>query len=166
MSTKFILDACCGCRMFWFNKNHPNVIYMDNRELDETMCDGRRIVVKPDVIGDFRHMPFPDGSFRLVVFDPPHLKRAGASSWLARKYGKLNPETWQDDLRAAFSECFRVLIPNGFLIFKWNEDQIKIYDVVKLSPEQPLFGQRHGKTHWLVFMKTDPQLDTIHGDQR
>ena len=58
--------------MFWFEKNHPNVVYMDIRECDETTRDKRRIRVAPDVKGDFRDMPFPDNSFRMVVFDPPH----------------------------------------------------------------------------------------------
>ena len=31
MKDKFILDACCGGRMFWENKKHPNTIYIDNR---------------------------------------------------------------------------------------------------------------------------------------
>lgn len=150
---KFILDACCGCRMFWFEKEQPNTVYMDYRETNETTHDGRKIVVRPDVIGDFRKMPFPDESFRMVIFDPPHLKRAGNNSWLVRKYGKLDPITWQDDIRAGFQESFRVLIPGGFLIFKWNENQIPIYSVVHLAPEKPLFGQKKGKTHWLVFMK-------------
>lgn len=150
---KIILDACCGCRMFWFEKEQPNTVYMDFREIDETTHDGRRIVVRPDVIGDFRKMPFQDESFRLVIFDPPHLKHAGERSWLARKYGRLDPKTWQDDLRAGFLECFRVLVPCGFLIFKWNEEQIPIYTVVRMAPERPLFGQKKGKTHWLVFMK-------------
>ena len=150
---KFILDACCGCRMFWFDKNHPNVLYMDNRECDEMTFDNRRIRVAPDIKGDFRKMPFPDNSFRMVVFDPPHLKRAGDKSWLARKYGKLNPETWQEDIRAGFAECFRVLIPGGFLVFKWNEDQIPIFSVVNLISERPLFVQNKGKTHWLIYMK-------------
>lgn len=98
-------------------------------------------------------IPFEDGSFRMVVFDPPHLIRAGEKSWLAQKYGKLDKETWRDDLKQGFNECFRVLEPGGFLIFKWNEDQVKVTEVSKLFPVQPLFGQRGGKTHWLVFMK-------------
>ena len=57
---KAVLDACCGFRMFWFDKSHPAVFYMDNQELE---------------------------------------------------------------------------------------------DVLKLAPVAPLFGQRAGKTHWLVFMK-------------
>lgn len=50
---------------------------MDNRQLTDTLCDGRTLNVNPDVIADFRDMPFPDESFYLVVFDPPHLINAG-----------------------------------------------------------------------------------------
>lgn len=149
---KTILDACCGSRMFWFDKTNPNTVYMDNRTLDTTLCDGRRLVVSPDVVGDFRDMPFADDSFRLVVFDPPHLARAGETSWTAKKYGVLS-ETWPRDLRQGFDECMRVLEPNGVLIFKWNEDQIKLFEILKLIPYKPLFGDKRSKTHWLVFMK-------------
>jgi len=152
---KPILDACCGSRMFWFDKADPRAVFMDMRQYVGTACDGRTINVTPDVVGDFRDMPFDDGSFRMVVFDPPHLIRAGESSWLAQKYGKLNAATWSDDLKQGFSECMRVLAPGGILIFKWNEDQIKVTEVAKVFPVQPLFGQRGGKTHWLVFMKTE-----------
>lgn len=31
---KIILDACCGSRMFWFNREHPDVLYVDSRELN------------------------------------------------------------------------------------------------------------------------------------
>ena len=79
---KKILDACCGSRMFWFDKNNPDVIFADNRELETTLCDGRKLVIKPDEKVDFRDMPYPDNSFKLVVFDPPHLIHAGESSWL------------------------------------------------------------------------------------
>ena len=82
-----ILDACCGSRMFWFNRNNPDVIFADNRKLETTLCDGRALVIDPDVIIDFRNMPFDDNTFDLVVFDPPHLIRAGEKSWLAKKYG-------------------------------------------------------------------------------
>lgn len=88
-----ILDACCGSRMFWYNKKNPNVTYMDNRVLHTTLSDGRKLIIEPDVIGDFRNMPFPDNSFYQVIFDPPHLIHAGANSWLAKKYGVLNGDT-------------------------------------------------------------------------
>jgi len=90
-----------------------------------------------------------------VAFDPPHLVRAGPKSWLAAKYGKLS-EDWREDLRQGFAECFRVLASDGVLVFKWNETQVKLREVLALTPHQPLFGNTSGKkagTHWLVFMK-------------
>ncbi|MDF2510445.1 MAG: hypothetical protein K0S04_311 [Herbinix sp.] len=149
---KLILDACCGSRMFWFNRNHPNAIYMDIRKLEDTLCDNRKLIVNPDIVADFRCMPFNDCSFKLVVFDPPHLLHAGEKSWLAKKYGKLEP-TWETDLKKGFEECMRVLEPGGTLIFKWNEDQIKLKQLLDVIGQQPLFGDRRSKTHWLVYMK-------------
>lgn len=149
---KQILDACCGSRMFWFDKEHPAAVFMDNRSMGKTLCDGRRFEVRPDLIADFREIPFPDESFRLVVFDPPHLCRAGESSWLGIKYGILK-STWQDDLRRGFEECMRVLMDYGVLILKWSEDQINTGDILKLLPVQPLFGHRRGRSIWLCFMK-------------
>ncbi|WP_339182839.1 class I SAM-dependent methyltransferase [Paenibacillus sp. FSL R5-0701] len=148
-----VLDACCGSRMFWFDKQNDDVVYADIRELTDTLCDGRTLNVAPDVISDFRNMPFEDESFYMVVFDPPHLLKAGDESWLAKKYGKLNPDTWKDDIKLGFAECMRVLKPNGTLIFKWNEDQVSLAELKKLFPQPPLFGNKRSKTHWIVFMK-------------
>ncbi len=147
-----VLDATCGSRMIWFDKQNPDALYMDNRQLTTTLCDGRILNVNPDVIADFRNMPFADNAFYLVVFDPPHLLKAGESSWLAKKYGVLE-DTWQDDIRQGFDECMRVLKPNGTLIFKWNEEQVKLGELLKIISQKPLFGNRRSKTHWLVFMK-------------
>lgn len=152
MAKKLILDACCGSRMFWFDKQNPNALFMDNRDFEDTLCDGRTLQVHPDIVADFRNMPFDDESFSLVVFDPPHLLKIGDDAWMAKKYGKLH-STWKDDIRQGFSECFRVLKSNGVLIFKWNEEQIKTRDIIKLSSVSPLFGNRRSKTHWIVFMK-------------
>lgn len=74
---KPILDACCGSRMFWFDKKNPNAVFCDNRQVLETLGDERVLRIEPDVLCDFKALPFPDKSFYLVVFDPPHLKRAG-----------------------------------------------------------------------------------------
>lgn len=106
--TKEILDACCGAKMFYFNKDNPNVLFMDKRLIDTFLCDGRRFEIKPDIIGDFKNMPFSDESFSLVVFDPPHLHKVGDNSWLAIKYGKLQDD-WQNELKQGFNECWRVL---------------------------------------------------------
>lgn len=74
MMIKPILDACCGGKMFYFDKNDPRVLFMDCRQIETQLKDRnklRKFEVKPDVIGDFTQMEFPDGVFRLVVFDPP-----------------------------------------------------------------------------------------------
>ena len=75
-----ILDACCGSRMFWFDKDNPNVTFMDIRDEECVLSDGQTVIVHPNVIGDFTQMPFPDKSFKLVVFDPPHLVWAGKNA--------------------------------------------------------------------------------------
>ena len=147
-----ILDATCGSRMIWFDKQNPDVLYMDNRQLTATLCDGRVLNINPDIVADFRDMPFPDNTFYLVVFDPPHLKYAGQNSWLAKKYGTLS-KNWRQDIKQGFKECMRVLKPNGTLIFKWNEEQVKLKEILEVIECKPLFGNRRSKTHWLVFMK-------------
>ncbi len=152
MEDKKILDVCCGSRMFWFDREQENTIFMDIRELEANLCDGRELKVKPDIIGDFRNIPFEDNRFKLVVFDPPHLLRIGESSWMAKKYGKLT-DSWKEDIKQGFNECMRVLEPNGVLQFKWNEDQIKLSEILKVIDYKPLFGNRRAKTHWLTFMK-------------
>ncbi|WP_019024080.1 MULTISPECIES: class I SAM-dependent methyltransferase [unclassified Thioalkalivibrio] len=158
------LDPCCGSRMMWFDKERPDVLFGDNRAETITVTDRshgqeggtRTLRIAPDVRTDFRDLPYPDESFYLVAFDPPHLVRAGRKSWLAAKYGRLGAD-WRDDLRAGFAECFRVLKPNGTLVFKWNETQIKAREVLALAPHRPLFGHTGGKrdTHWMVFMKPE-----------
>lgn len=160
LSNKFILDACCGGRMMWYQKNHKNVLYVDIRTEDKK--GGKynpNFEIKPDEIVDFRNMPYADESFKLVVFDPPHVKDLNATSCLGRKFGSLNAETWQADLTKGFSECWRVLQPYGLLIFKWSETRIPLADVLKLFKERPLFG--HGmqyKTIWCCFMKIPEEM--------
>ena len=146
---KLILDACCGSRMFWFDKQNPNVLFVDKRSETVTAKDRdkiRTIEVKPDIVADFTNFPFEDNSFYMVVFDPPHLK-----------YGKL-PKDWQSLIHDGFTECMRVLKPNGTLIFKWNESEIKAAEVLSVIPFKPLFGHttgRQSKTIWMCFMKQE-----------
>ena len=157
------LDPCCGSRMMWFAGGHANVVFGDKRRETLTVTDRshgkengtRMLCIEPDALMDFRALPYADDSFYLVAFDPPHLVRAGPRSWLAAKYGKLGKD-WREDLRAGFAECFRVLKPNGTLVFKWNETQVKVREVLELAPHRPMFGNTAGKkngTHWMVFLK-------------
>ena len=156
---KLILDVACGGRMFWFDKKQPNTLFVDNRIMQpELVGHGihqRTRKCLPDKIMDFRKLNLPDNEFSLVVFDPPHLF-LGKNSHMAKVYGSLNKETWKEDLIKGFAECFRVLKPEGVLIFKWNEFNIPLKEILKLISYKPLFGHKSGKaqlTHWLCFMK-------------
>lgn len=149
-----VLDACCGSRMFWFDKADGRALFLDKRSEVLTDPRGKAIVIDPDILGSFTDLPFEDETFSLVVFDPPHTF-SGEKSVMAAKYGTLK-SGWRDEIKAGFAECFRVLKPHGTLIFKWNEHRVPVATVLSLTPEKPLFGQRAGataKTHWLVFMK-------------
>jgi tRNA G10 N-methylase Trm11 len=163
--------------MFWFDKQNPNVEFCDIREVETTLCDGRSFEVKPDTICDFTNLPFPDKSFKLVVFDPPHLLRNTGKSKMADMYGSLNEKAvptgyqhikygalyddWKDLIHKGFAECWRVLDNYGTLIFKWNETDIKVSEVLKVIGAQPLFGHKSGKaskTHWMAFMKQEMRV--------
>ncbi len=154
--SKKILDACCGSKMFWFDKHNPNVEFCDNRIVPKhEFYPHRYIEINPDTVCDFTDLPFANNSFKLVVFDPPHLTQASEKSWLALKYGRLTGD-WRGMLQKGFSECFRVLESTGVLIFKWSEANIPLKEILCLAPQPPLFGNRSGKhnnTHWLCFMK-------------
>lgn len=152
-----VLDACCGSRMFWFDRADKRALFVDKRREHchaDTREGRREIVVDPDQLADFRNLPFPDNTFTLVVFDPPHTF-AGPNGWTRKKYGTLE-KTWREDISAGFRECFRVLCPLGTLVFKWCEHRVPVSTILTLTPERPLFGQRCGttaKTHWIVFSK-------------
>lgn len=162
---KPVLDATCGSRMIWFNKNNELAVFVDKRELDNeeiwTSGDGkvtRYCNIHPDIIADFTCLPFEDNTFYHVVFDPPHLIQGGDNAWMVKKYGKLNKDTWKRMLHDGFSECMRVLKPYGTLIFKWNETQIPVKDVITAIGAEPLYDNRsgkQGKTHWMAFIKVD-----------
>ncbi len=158
MQEKFILDVCCGGRMFWENKNHPNTIYQDIREdvLPLKEQYGMNFSVEPDVIGDFRKMVFEDKKFKLVIFDPPHLM-LNKTAWMAKKYGTIKDTDFEADLQAGFKECWRVLDDYGTLIFKWNDQSVAIEKVKPFFPDKPIIFNRIGtkgkSTYWFVFMK-------------
>ncbi|WP_236762664.1 class I SAM-dependent methyltransferase [Agrobacterium tumefaciens] len=158
--------------MFWFERSDERAVFGDIRREHHTLSDrsspggSRELVIDPDQQIDFRNLPFDHDTFHLVVFDPPHLVHNGSTGWLAKKYGKLEGD-WQADIRAGFSECFRVLKPHGTLIFKWNETDIKVSEILKLTDAKPLFGNRCGKTaksHWIVFMKPEASAGMEDGD--
>lgn len=174
LKEKTILDVCCGGRMFWFQKEHPNTLFIDIRQ-PETFTTGKGIHertrhIKPEIIMDFRKLDLPSNHFSLIVFDPPHMLKIGDNSFTAKTYGKLS-ENWKQDIKQGFSECFRVLKPMGTLIFKWCKYDIPLSEILKLTSIKPLFGHKSGKqqkTHWVTFIKeqmnnTDREYERKNG---
>lgn len=149
-----ILDATCGSKMMWFDKNNPDVIFTDKRK-GSFEAYGNKTIIEPDIQTDFKNLPFADNSFYLVVFDPPHSKWLGGNTILGQKYGQLFSD-WKIEIRQGFDECMRVLKQNGTLIFKWNDKDIKLNELIEVIGQKPLFGHpsgKHGKTIWMTFMK-------------
>lgn len=163
-----ILDATCGGRSIWLdeNKNRDDTLYIDKREREPGYLgqDGRTYSIDPDEIQDFRDLPYPDESFNLVVFDPPHKRLSNGMESLDgimnKAYGALKAETWQADLRQGFEELWRVLRSGGTLVFKFADSDIDFREVVSLAPTEPLFGttttqKKTSQTRWFVFYKPD-----------
>lgn len=151
---KLVLDMTAGSRMMWFNKHNEIATFVDKRCLHEQLSSGHVIDVNPDVLADWTlGLPFNNETYNLVLFDPPHLIHAGDNSWLAKKYGTLNADNWKEIIKLGFDEGMRVLKQNGTLIFKWNDSQIPLPEILNVIGIEPLFGQKRQKTHWLVFMK-------------
>ena len=155
---KLILDPCCGSKMFHFDKHNPVVVYGDIRIESHVLCDGRPLEINPDIQMDFTDMPFEDESFWHVVFDPPHMKTLGEKSWMALKYGRLCKD-WRTVLKKGFDEAMRVCKVNGTVVFKWNETDIKVKELINVLGMQPIYGHtsgRQSKTIWMCFMKLKP----------
>ena len=160
---KFILDPTCGARSIWFQKKHPKTLYCDIRKEDSGFIPDRpNFVINPDMIIDFRDIPFKDKTFKLIVWDPPHLKNLDKKSWIYKKYGSLGPQ-WKEDLLKGFNELWRVLGDHGILILKWSKSHdnrpkrdITTSELLKILPVKPLFGHPSGSkmnTIWMTFMK-------------
>ena len=154
-----VLDVCCGSRAFWFDKQDERALYVDKRSgvFPRKHSDRPRapVVVSPDWQGSFTELPYQDGAFDHVIFDPPHILNSSASGNVAKYYGVLNGD-WREELRKGFAECFRVLRKGGTLIFKWNEVSVSVREILQLTPEKPLYGHKSGKlskTHWIAFLK-------------
>jgi hypothetical protein len=165
-----ILDACSAFRMMHFNKNDPNILYLDIRNDEQLAKDLLRVPnrkpwqpTKPTIKGDYRKLDYPNESFRLIFFDPSHFTQLGDGIYRV-KFGALCAETWQSDLKRAATELWRVLTPYGVLIFKWNDHDIHYKKVLKLFPAKPIAGQItagvQGRrpnipahTFWFTFMK-------------
>lgn len=168
LAGKTVLDVTCGTRSIWFDKQDLRAVYCDRRKENLTGIyrsqPGYTLDVDPDVLCDFTDLPFDDNSFRLVVFDPPHLSHLGETSYMAKKYGLL-PENWPSMLHDGFQECMRVLKPGGTLVFKWSEHDFPAKAIWNILGQTPLFGHKSPKqsgTLWACFVKPENRSAKDH----
>ena len=91
--------------------------------------------------------------FNTVILNPPPFTD---TAW--------HSGTWQNDLVEAFSEAFRVLKPNGSLIFVWNEWKVPLSDILTCTKRIPVIGNRlptKAKLHFLYFIKRSEDLENL-----
>jgi len=169
-----ILEATAGGRSYWNDKEHPETVFMDMRVepdgdflvqgYDQDNPNIKKVgyyTVLPHLQADFRNLPFPDRTFDLVVFDPPHLVTNNGMKKLdgiiKRKYGCLHAETWPRDIHDAFVELFRVMADHATLTFKFCDYHIGFEEILSVIPQEPLYGTTiMSKTHstrWITFNK-------------
>lgn len=100
-----VLDPTYGEGTFWKIWRPPALLATDIKNGSEY---------------DFRKMPYDDGEFDAVVFDPPY-KLNGTPSPEERRYGVEVPTRWQDRMKLmahGLEECIRVTKPKGYLLVK------------------------------------------------
>jgi SAM-dependent methyltransferase len=111
-----VLDCTYGLGRFWTRRRPTNLVASDLNPAKSPV--GESI--------DFRHIPFDDETFDVVVFDPPY-KLNGASRGVGpascdADYGVAGEAVrWQDRhalIRDGIAECVRVLKYGGRLLVK------------------------------------------------
>ena len=101
-----ILDATCGLRGFW-----------KNRDLKNLVCLDRRSSVKPDIVADDRFLPFRESVFDAIYFDPPH--NHGQGGFYKERYGGFGSyENLRELYRKGTKEFARCLRVGGLLVVK------------------------------------------------
>ena len=156
MTDKVILDACCGGRHIWIDKENEKTVFIDIRSVEKgTISLQPNWCVTPDIIADYRDMPFEDESFRLVVWDIPH-KIKSDTGIITTKYGNLG-ESWKEDLQKGFNEIMRILKPEGILNLKFNDLDIAFKEILSIFPFLPIYGTPTKKgvnnTAWFIYIK-------------
>ena len=165
-----ILDATAGNRTMWDKKEDPRILFIDV-ESD--------LSVKPDLIIDCTSTGFPNNSFNIIFFDPPHsygrTKNTGVHQtpnydiqkqrgWHTGAYYGFDKFSTKRALivfmHKAQKEFYRIIKPNGVLWFKWSEIHstldavLPLFDKWELIMKFEVAYQRRvkGNTTWWVMM--------------
>jgi hypothetical protein len=151
-------EATCGGRQWWHrNQKECQVfLYGDIRKIDKGVFENKYMpidpktgkkktsnwCIEPEVDADYRNLRgFPSNHFHNVCWDPPHMIK-WTSGLISMKYGALEQGSgnYFDDLRRGFMELWRILAPNGTLVFKWNDISLPIHKVLSFFPIDYKYG--------------------------
>lgn len=113
-SPERILDATVNGGRFWRGSQRP-VVGMD--------IEAKH---RPMVVADNTRMPFPQGSFDVVVYDPPHIPNQGKDKskdfntrfGLVVRSSKENGYSFSHTYPPFLREAYHVLKPEGILLCK------------------------------------------------
>lgn len=147
-----VIDVTANRRKMWKGVEWPDVTYAD---IDPEM--------NPDILADFRALPVADGSYDVIVFDPPHLPAAAASAQSHEQMGSsygLAHAPKGDNVSAYHApflkEAMRVLRPEGLIFCKLKDFvhnhlyQWSLVDFISAARAQP------GLTPCDLIVKRDP----------
>ena len=112
-----VIDVTCNQRRMWKKLVRNGVIFCD---IDKK--------VKPDVVCDFRQLPFANDSVGVLVFDPPHLPKAAGTDKSLKQYVEdygLKDSVTGNNVNAFFppflTEARRVLVNDGLIFCKLTD---------------------------------------------
>lgn len=110
-----VLDTTYGRGVFWKNWI-PKYLWTNDLYTEQASWHE-----------DFRSMGWSNGSFDVVVFDPPYkLNGRSDGSEVDERYGVHKYARWQDRMaliKDGIHECLRVVKPGGYLLLKC-QDQV------------------------------------------
>jgi len=165
-----VLDATAGNRCMWDKKENNYIVFIDIEP---------ELSIKPDFIMDCTNTGFPDNSFNIIFFDPPHsygrTKNTGVhqtpnyevqkqKGWHIGAYYGFDKFPTKRALIAfihkAQKEFYRIIKPGGVLWFKWSEihstldAMLCLFDKWDLVMKFEVAYQRRvkGNTTWWVMM--------------
>jgi len=130
METRRTLDMTAGNRCIWF-------------EQGDTVFVDRRFGARPSVVASWADLPFADGTFDFIVFDPPHCSLG--SGRMAERYGRVTIAQLMQDIIAGSREAWRVARAGALMALKWSTHDIGLQRVLTHLPGwRPMFGHKIG----------------------
>ena len=157
-----IVDLSAGNRAVWYNKAHPNALFIDIRP-----------EMNPSLVADTRNLVgLVEPGVDLFVFDPPHVN-FGANAEMSKTYGWHTTDAIRDIITRTAEEAYRLGRPNALMAFKWNDHDQRLEKVLALMAVwwEPLFGHKvamrtkhASSTSWVLLKRRAPTLRTEAGE--